>query len=96
MSNHNTKSLGDAIKAFIATMKWEEKLSEASIKNDWEQIMGNEIAMLTTSIQLKGGLLTLSIRSAALRYEFQMRKQQLIDKINGFYGSTVVTQVVLR
>ena len=96
MSDHNTKSLGDAIKAFIATMKWEEKLSEASIGNDWEAIMGKQIAALTTGIQLKGGVLTISLKSAALRYEFQMRKQQLIDRVNGYYGSNIVKQVVLR
>ena len=96
MSNHNAKSLGEAIREFIAAMKWSEKINETSIIADWQQIVGRDVQMHTTSMKLKDGQLTIWIDSSVLRYELHMRKQQLIKRINDFYGTSMVRDIVLR
>lgn len=96
MGDHNIKSLGEAIKAYISAMKWEDKITEASVIADWEKIVGKQIALLTTDLRLKDGILTISLKSSVLRHELQMRKQQLIDKINTTYGTNLVKQIILR
>ncbi|MGD9978473.1 MAG: DUF721 domain-containing protein [Bacteroidales bacterium] len=96
MGDHNVKSLGEAIKAFIAAMKWEDKINEATLMNDWEKIIGRETAKYTTEVRLKDGKLTISFKSAALRYELMMKKKLLIDRINSFFNATVVKDIDFR
>lgn len=93
MSDHNTKSLGDAIKAFIATMKWEDKINEATLINDWEKIIGKETAKYTTEVKFKDGKLTIYFKSAALRYELMMKKKPLIDRINSYFNVPLVKDI---
>lgn len=96
MSDHNTKSLGEAIKAFIDAMKWNDNINQASIRSDWERIAGRDIAMHTTDIQFKEGVLTLSLNSAALRQELHMRRKNLMAHINEFYGNSIVKEIKLK
>jgi len=96
MSDHNTKSLGDAIKAFIASMKWEDKINEATLITDWEKIIGKETAKYTTDVKLKDGKLTITFKSAALRYELMMKKKLLIDRINSYFNTIVVKDIDFR
>lgn len=96
MSDHNTKSLGEAIKAFIDAMKWSDNFNQASIRSDWERIAGRDIAMHTTDIRFKEGVLTLSLNSAALRQELHMRRKNLIAHINEYFGSEVVKEIRVK
>ena len=96
MSDHNTKSLGESIKAFIDAMKWNDNFNQASIRSDWERIVGRDIAMHTTDIQFKEGILTLSLNSAALRQELHMRRKDLLTHINEYFGSEVVKEIRVK
>jgi predicted nucleic acid-binding Zn ribbon protein len=96
MSDHNTKSLGEAIKAFIDAMKWNDNFNQATIRADWEKMVGRDITMNTTDVQFKEGVLTISLNSAALRQELHMRRKNLIAHINEFYGSEIVKEIRLK
>ncbi|MCB8964174.1 MAG: DUF721 domain-containing protein [Bacteroidales bacterium] len=96
MNNHNTKSLGDAIKAFIASMKWEDKINETTLINEWDKIIGSETAKYTTDLRFKEGRLTICFKSATLRYELMMKKKNLIDTINNYFGQAVVRDIDFR
>lgn len=96
MSDHNTKSLGEAIKAFVDAMKWNDNFNQASIRSDWEIIVGRDIAMHTVDIHFKEGVLTIGLNSAALRQELHMRKKNLMTHINEFYGNSIVKEIKLK
>ncbi len=95
MSDHNIKSLGDAIKALIETMKWQDNFSQATIIADWEKVAGREIALHTTDIKFKNGVLTLKLNSSVLRHELHMRKGELAQHINAFYEKDMVKEIRL-
>ncbi|HBI80655.1 MAG TPA: hypothetical protein DDY04_01560 [Bacteroidales bacterium] len=96
MSDHNTKSLGEAIRAFIEAMKWTDNFNQASIISDWEKIVGRDIAMSTTEIRFMKGVLTISLNSATLRQELHMRRKSLLKHINDFYGNDLVKEIRLK
>lgn len=96
MGDHNIKSLGEAIRAFIDAMKWNDNINQASLITDWEKIVGRDIAMRTTDIRFKDGTLTISLNSAALRNELHMRRQALITHINEFYKTELVKEIRLK
>jgi predicted nucleic acid-binding Zn ribbon protein len=96
MSKHNIKSLGDALKEFIHENKLEEKIYEVKIVDEWKKIMGHNVAVLTQSINLKNGKLTVYLKSSVLRNELQMSKQKVITIINSYLGQGVVKEVIFK
>ena len=96
MSKHNIKSLGDAIKEFIHEHKLEEKIDEIKVVEEWKKIMGHNVSILTQSIALKNGKLTVILKSSVLRSELQMSKQKVITIINSYFGRSVVKEIVFK
>jgi predicted nucleic acid-binding Zn ribbon protein len=96
MSNHNIKSLGDAITEFIHEFKLEEKIDEIKVVEDWKKIMGHNVSILTQTIVLKNGKLTVTLKSSVLRSELQMSKQKVIAMINSYFGRSVVREIIFK
>jgi predicted nucleic acid-binding Zn ribbon protein len=96
MIKHNTKSLGDAIKEFIQENNLEEKIDEVKVLEEWKKIMGHNVSILTQSITLKNGKLTIALKSSVLRNELQMSKQKVITIINSYFGRNVVKDIVFK
>jgi hypothetical protein len=96
MSKHNIKSLGDAINEFIQENKLEEKIFEVKIVDEWKKIMGHNVSILTQSISLKHGKLTIILKSSVLRNELQMSKQKVITIINSYFGQCVVKEILFK
>jgi len=85
MAKQNIKSLGDAIKEFIQENKLEEKIDEVKVIEEWKKIMGHNVSILTQSIVLKNGKLTVTLKSSVLRSELQMSRQKVITIINSYF-----------
>ena len=96
MSKHNIKSLGDAINEFIQENKLEERIYEVKIIDEWKKIMGHNVSILTQSITLKHGKLTVTLKSSVLRNELQMSKQKVMAIINGYFGRSVVRDIMFK
>jgi predicted nucleic acid-binding Zn ribbon protein len=96
MIKHNIQSLGDAIKEFIQENKLEEKIDEVKVVEEWKKIMGHNVSILTQSMTLKNGKLTITLKSSVLRNELQMSKQKVITIINSYFGRNVVKEIVFK
>lgn len=68
-------------------------LDENAVKKAYEEIAGELISKLTTSISFAGGVMTLRISSAALRQEITMRRSNLMEKINEKIGRELVKEI---
>ncbi len=78
-------------------LKDNKKLSEGyqSVRIDeiWKERMGKMIATYTKTIQLKNGILEVSISSSPLKKELQMSKTQIISAINEELGGNIIVDV---
>ena len=93
MAQHNLK---DTIKAFLRQHNLEEKVMEVRIRTCWEKLMGNGIAVHTTSTQLRSKKLYLTFDSAALKQELTYSKSKVIDLMNKELGESVIDEIVIR
>jgi len=96
MGKQNIKSLGDAIKEFIHENKLEEKIDEVKVVEEWKKIMGHNVSILTQSITLKNGKLTVTLKSSVLRNELQMSRQKVITIINAYVGRNIVKDIIFK
>lgn len=82
MKKSNQLSLGDAIKEFLKVNDLDEKLLETEIYARWEELAGNAINLKTSKVKLKDGVLSVFVTSSVLRNELNMRKTELLDRVN--------------
>lgn len=96
MGPENEYSLKDALKNMVTSMKWDEKLAEAQIKQIWAEKMGTTINQFTKEIRLREGKLFLAIESASLKQELNYGREKIKEMLNSEIGQEAVREVVIR
>ena len=96
MRRSKTISLAEALDDYIKEMNLGGKLSEVSVINSWEEIVGKAISSRTTKIFIKDHVLYVHLNSSVVRNELLMLREALKEKLNKKAGSEVIKDIVLR
>lgn len=96
MSDHNTHSLGDAIKVMLKRYQLDQKYAEYKAIHAWEKNMGPLIAKHTKQIYIKDNKIFIKVDSAALRQELGYSKEKIMAFINDEAGTQLVNEVILK
>jgi hypothetical protein len=96
MKKSNFIKVGDAINQFLKEEKLDLKISRFTVKNSWNEIVGDHIANNTTEIGFNDTTLFLTLKSAALKNELSFSKQQIIDNVNRFCGYKLIKDIVFK
>lgn len=89
-------SIGEAIKLVMEKSHWKPKVTELRMKDEWEAITGKTIAKYTRKVALYNQTLTVYTDVAALKQELLVGKEQLIQRINEYFGEKVVQEIVVK
>jgi predicted nucleic acid-binding Zn ribbon protein len=96
MRRSKTISLAEAVNDYIKEMNLGGKLSEISVINSWEDIVGKAISSRTTKIYIKDHVLYVNLNSSVVRNELLMLREVIREKLNSKAGSEVIKDIVLR
>jgi predicted nucleic acid-binding Zn ribbon protein len=96
MRRSKTISLAEAINDYIREMNLGGKLTELSVINSWEEIVGKAISSRTTKIFIRDHVLYVHLNSSVVRNELLMLRETLREKLNAKVGSEVIKDIVLR
>ncbi len=89
-------SIGDAIKLLMEKSGWKPKVTELRMREEWEEITGKTISKYTRNIGLNGQVLTIYSDVAALKQELYFGKEQLVARINEYFGEQVVKDIIIK
>ncbi len=89
-------SIGDALQKLFKDQRWTARLYEKRLQSNWEAIVGKTISGYTDSLRLSDKTLIVQTSVAVLKHELQMMKPQLIGRINEFYNTEVVKEIVVK
>jgi hypothetical protein len=89
----NESTLGEAIERLLKAYRMDGKMREMDIINGWEEMMGKAIALRTTNIYVREGILHLSISSPVMRDELKFGKQVIIERVNQVAGEDFIKDV---
>lgn len=95
MQRHTAQPIGDLLTDYLRETGLEKPLLERQVVELWPEVMGSMVARLTRSVELKNGILTVRISSAALKAQLFECRHQLVDKLNNAVGAQVIDNVKL-
>jgi predicted nucleic acid-binding Zn ribbon protein len=96
MRRSKTITLAEAVNDYIKEMNLGEKLSEITVINSWEEIVGKAISSRTKKIFIKDHVLYVQLNSSVVRNELLMLREALREQLNKKAGSEIIRDIVLR
>lgn len=93
MRKHREEEMGLLVRKFLREQGLETPLNEYRVVQLWPQVVGQAIARFTGEIYVRGGILFVQIRSAALRENLSHQRTQLCRRLNAEVGAQVLNEV---
>ena len=83
-------NITDAIVDFLRESGLEQPVMEVQMEEVWPQVMGETVAKLTRSVEVKDGMLIVHVKSAALMAQLYENRFELVKKLNDAVGAEVI------
>ncbi|MBM4159689.1 MAG: DUF721 domain-containing protein [Ignavibacteria bacterium] len=87
------KAIGEAVEELVEKLGIKKKLQEYEAVVRWEEIVGGQIARVTTATRITKGTLFVRVKSSAWRNELTMRKDEIKERLNNALGGEIVTDI---
>lgn len=96
MKRQNAMSVGEIIDQVLREARADARFDEHHAVALWPQIVGPGINAYTLGVTVKNGVMTVQLKSAALRNELMMSRSMLCQRINEALGHEVIREILLR
>ncbi len=93
MIRGNSLSIADVLNIYLRETGLEKTVLEDKVVALWPEIMGDTVARLTRSVEVKNGMLIVHISSAALKAQLFECRFELVKKINDAVGGNAIRDV---
>jgi predicted nucleic acid-binding Zn ribbon protein len=85
-----------ALEKFLKEKKWSKKIKGYQIINNWENLAGKEIAQSSQPIKIQDKCLFLAVKSNVWANELNLRKGELIEKINLKAEEKIISNILFK
>ena len=93
MHQTSIKPIGSALDELVKSLGIKKKLQEYDAVIYWEQVVGEQIARITTARRITQGVLFVHVKTSTWRNELSLRKKEIVDKLNTVIGFEVVKDI---
>lgn len=87
------RPLGETLRELVEKLGIKKKLREYEAVERWEEVVGQQIARVTSATSITKGTLFVRVKTGTWRNELTMRKGEIIQKINRALGEEIVTDI---
>jgi len=87
---------GDILKHIISNKRWEKMFGLEYLKEDWENCVGKAIAAHTSPSFISDKRLFIDVDSPAWATQLNFLQQDIIKKINSFFGKSIVKEIFFQ
>ncbi len=85
-----------ALEEYFKEKKWSKKIKGYQIISNWENLAGKEIAQSSQPIKIQDRCLFLAVKSNVWANELNLRKGELIEKINREAGEKIISDILFK
>lgn len=87
------KPIGQALQELAQSLGIDKKLQQYEAVTEWAAIVGQQIAKETEPVKIEKGVLIVRVRTSVWRNELNMRKQEIMAKLNRHIGSDAIKEI---
>lgn len=92
---NESAAIKDLMGSFIKENNLSKGMKKISVKESWEQLMGNGVVSYTEKVELKGTTLYVKLSSSVLREELSYGKEKIIGMMNDALGTQEIKKLLL-
>ena len=96
MRRTKTMLMGDLLEEFFARPYIAAKIAEGRLPDTWREVVGDYVAGMTTTLELKNHILFAHIQSSTVRSELFYQRDALRDEINKRSKVKLVNAVIIK
>ena len=96
MSDHNQKSIKQAIDDAFNSLNIKKKIAETRLVTSWEAVMGKTISKHTRKLFITKGTLFIYLDNPALKNELLYSRERIIELVNEAVGEELIKDVVIK
>lgn len=74
--------VGRALERYLERSGLAERVDEASVVPEWDGLVGERIAAVTTPLRVSNGVLFVAVRSSAWMMELKMMERDVLRRLN--------------
>jgi len=94
-SSNEIKPIGQAIRDLLNSYQLTSRFDEANLINSWEKLAGRPIAKRTKKIFIKNKVLFVELDSPAMKHDFALHKDQILEMFKKEFGNGIITGLIL-
>ncbi|MBQ1859395.1 MAG: DUF721 domain-containing protein [Paludibacteraceae bacterium] len=83
-------TISDALVDFLRENGLERSVLAVQVEEVWPRVMGETVARLTRSVEVKDGMLIVHVSSAALKAQLFENRFELVRKLNEAVGAEAI------
>jgi predicted nucleic acid-binding Zn ribbon protein len=96
MRRKQTEKISDLLKEFAGNAKFEGKLNETRIIENWSKLFGPMISNSTQKIFISNRVLFVYLDSPIIKNELFMMRTRILDALNESTGSKTIDNIVFK
>ena len=93
MERRKEENIGNVLLRYLRQSQLETPLNEYRLIQAWAEVAGEPTERLTQNLRIYNQVLYVSLRSATLRNELQMKRSELIRQLNNKVGAKVINNI---
>ena len=87
------ESITDLLVSYFRENGLEKTMLEHRLIQLWPETMGEQVARLTTKVEIRNGILYVTLRSAALRAQLFECRSEVVKRLNQTTGGEVIHDI---
>jgi len=96
MRTSHPKPIADILMATLKQLGLGTKIKQHEVLDLWSQVVGDQIARVTSAESIREGKLFITVKHSAWRNELLFLKQELIQKINDKMNQEIIKDIIFR
>lgn len=88
------EKIGDLVQSFLSKKGYLSSCKENEVINSWNEIVGEDIAVISSCIKVENGTLFVEVSSSAWRQELSFLKREILNKIKNCTECKTISNIV--
>lgn len=88
--------VGDLLEEVFSRPEIAAKIAEGELPDVWRKVVGDEVASLTTQLQLNRRVLYVQVRSSVIRSELLYQRESLRQRLNEASRVALIDSIIIK